>query len=44
MALLILPIYTVQEINNDARNKQFHVENVRNNEIFEIFRMFKNNN
>ena len=53
MTLLILTISTVVwnalynfEIKRaqEAKHNQYFFQNVQNNEIFEIFKMFKNNN
>ena len=52
MALLNIAIYTVlfqklytilRQRAQEARDNQFLFQNVQNNEIYEIFKMFKNN-
>ena len=49
MALLIMAICTVlledkiKEPIQEARDNQFLFQNIQNNEIFETFKMFKNN-
>ena len=52
MALLNIAIYTVlfqklytilRQRAQEARDNQFLIQNVQNNEIYEIFKMFKNN-
>ena len=53
MTLLIMTISTVVwnalynfeiERAQEAKHNQYFFQNVQNNEIFEIFKMFKNNN